>query len=164
VNSSKPIKAMDYLRSLDTEVIFRAYPAQLFNAETDKAAAMELMTHARLSGVAVVIPPASLGRHRSTIGLVAHRSPRGKAEVHPALPEAATGEPEALQLDLPAATLEERKVAALESATRAFWAMRDVLAKQASFLQVIAQHYRPFIEDDGPGHENQEPQQAWPRE
>jgi hypothetical protein len=104
--SKKPIAPLEYLRSLPKETIQEAYhetDSGSFSKVGDAQAAAILTRHARLQGYAVEITGTTLGRYRSDIGLVSHRSPRGtlaapapEAEAQPSLelqeaPTVATG-------------------------------------------------------------------------
>ncbi len=76
-----PMRAPDYLRSLDTETIRRAYEraGEGFTRKGDAAAAQALEAFAALGGLEVQINPTTLGRERSSRGIVAFKSPRGAA-------------------------------------------------------------------------------------
>jgi hypothetical protein len=80
VTQKKAIAPLEYLRLLSKETIQEAYHVSedaSFSKEGDRQAAEVLTKHAKLQGYDCHITGATLGRHRSDIGLVKHRSPRG---------------------------------------------------------------------------------------
>jgi hypothetical protein len=126
VSDLKTISPQDYLRTLDPATIARACQGS-YNSVSDLHAAKLLEDHARLAGYFVQISPAALGRYRSTIGLVSHRSPRGAQPVTPQAQENTDS-----QLALPADDLRLRSVVAQEQAAKALWAIREVLNRQVA--------------------------------
>jgi hypothetical protein len=111
--------AKQYLESLTRETIQQAYhetDSGAFSKQGDREAAEVLVRHARLSRIQVELTGSMLGAHRCAIGLVNHRSPRGRLSEAPASP-AFFGDAEAVAetvLPLLAPELHERAVSALE--------------------------------------------------
>jgi len=82
----KALKAYEYLSSLGSDAIARAYQVAKasYNAAGDEAAALLLQQQAALAGLEVRITGPTLGRFRSTVGLVDRHSPRSTPAPSPA--------------------------------------------------------------------------------
>ncbi|HSF40363.1 MAG TPA: hypothetical protein VLT87_11265 [Thermoanaerobaculia bacterium] len=144
------MNAKTYLETVSRDVLeglYRILADGRYTGEADEKVAAHLTTQARVSGhLQLTISGPTLGKHRSSIGLVSHRSPRlGPTSIDPGAPPQA---PAAVELQPELAGLADAQShALLIDLVKTTHQIKGILAKALGELERDVAEWKRFREE-----------------